>query len=360
MGSPDDTNGVPPPSLVNQQQPVQYAPPPPQGYAPPPGPLPAGQQYAPPPSQQYAPPPTQQYAPPPGQQYAPPPGQQYAPVPTHGQYAPPPLPNQIQYQTPQSPPPSFGHSPGTADPPPSFEEAVAGTGVDPSKAPPPEKKEDPPNYMDITLIPEDNILYRANVKPMTASTAKFERKADGISTADPIVQDNPDELFRFFMTHLLEKPGLLVQVTGTHQESHQVHETHTDSDGHVHHTHRTEVRTVTDFTFSVDASAFVQPDWTAIFALPKDKNVKRAQNQNVRAVGAHMPEFSVPPGQFRQALEEFTTSKNLLKEKAIKERLAAHYPIGIDVQTFYQMNIANIAMAARSRAMGLVIQAAML
>ncbi|KAJ3096173.1 hypothetical protein HDU97_006179 [Phlyctochytrium planicorne] len=339
-----------------------------------------------------------------------------------------PLPSKASYD------PAAQVQPGSSsstyeESPPSFADAVSGTEANQSGKVP------LPDYYDISIIPQENLLLRQNVQPMTASTAKFERTTEGVQSTDPILQENPDELFRFFLTHLIEKPGMSVHVQGTHQESHTVTETTTNSDGSTSTSTRTETRTVTDFTYYINADGYILPDWTAVFALPKKGAT--SQTQNVRAIGAHMPEYSVPPGQFREALEEFTRSKNLLKEiqmekeipwdynslrmsittavrltgywgsvsvtfprknykmavfsssaiseisrscvtwvflaltclwiiflplyfilrKAVKGRLAAHYPIGIDVPTFYQRNINNIVMLARRRAFGTVVQA---
>ncbi|KAJ3115677.1 Ca(2+)-dependent cysteine protease [Phlyctochytrium bullatum] len=224
----------------------------------------------------------------------------------HGTDAQPNVPLSLQYE--QLDP--------AAPPPPSFEEAVQQLQQN--------HAQDaqnigvlPPDYFDVSLIPNENVVMRQSVQPMEASGATFERKNKGIISFDESLQHNPDELYRFFLTHLLEKPGMKVWVTGTHPETRVVHETHTNSDGSTSHSTRTETHTVTDFSFGLDATPFVAQDWTAIFALPKGA----ARKQNQRAIGAHVPKLDAEGGQFRAALEEFTRSKNLLKEIQLEKEV---------------------------------------
>ncbi|KAJ3098955.1 hypothetical protein HDU97_003556 [Phlyctochytrium planicorne] len=286
-------------------------------------------------------------------------------------------------------------------PPPTFEEAMkpglretsTATATDPMQ-------KDEGEFVDLSIIPTENILFRRDVQPMAASTAKFERTWDGVESSDEMLQQNPDELFKFFLTHLIERPGLSCNIQGTHQVT-------------SHHNGKRRTRTVTDFAFKIPLDACVHPEWHAAFALPNGQRTE--QRKFVQNIGAHVPEHGVESGQFKTVLEEFTASKNLLKEiqmekeipwnyqlvrqsmfaairstgyrgnisvsfprtnhkmavfassktskiyrnkwtwlflKAVKERLAAHYAIGLDPRLFYQRNVVNVVMSVRMRVKG--------
>ncbi|KAI8850892.1 hypothetical protein BC829DRAFT_388025 [Chytridium lagenaria] len=259
--------------------------------------------------------------------------------------------------------------------PPSFADALSTLSPEDAQA----SDSSPPDYFEISLLPQQNVLLRQNVQPLEASQAVYQRKAEGISSFDERLQANPDELYRFFLTHLVEKPGLLVNCKGTHTETR-------------HHNGKSETKTVVDFNF------YRTVTWAN--------------------VGAHTPNLAAESGQFRKALEEFTTSKNLLKEnpwdynnlrkafktairatgyrynikitftrpnssitifssstlsqmaqswitwvlfgthiKKVSGRLAAHFPIAVPAATFFQRNVATGDGSGKRRAMGKVVRA---
>ncbi|KAI8614990.1 hypothetical protein BC830DRAFT_337466 [Chytriomyces sp. MP71] len=66
---------------------------------------------------------------------------------------------------------------------------------------------------------------------------------------------------------------------------------------------RTERHTVTDFVFSIDATNYVAPTWERIVATP-NKDLKE-------------PEL----GEWRAVMEEFTRSRNLLKEIHLQKQI---------------------------------------
>lgn len=77
----------------------------------------------------------------------------------------------------------------------------------------------PPNYFDISIVPNNVVLHYNEVPPYTEpSTAQIERKRDGVMTFDPLVDNNPDQLWLYFMTYLNEKPSLAVNIHGYHVE----------------------------------------------------------------------------------------------------------------------------------------------
>lgn len=77
----------------------------------------------------------------------------------------------------------------------------------------------PPNYFDISVVPNGSVLHYNEVVPYTEpSKAEIERKNDGVLSFDPLVDKNPDQLWLYFMTYLNEKPSVAVNVHGYHVE----------------------------------------------------------------------------------------------------------------------------------------------
>jgi hypothetical protein len=73
----------------------------------------------------------------------------------------------------------------------------------------------PPNYFDISIVPNGAILYNNDVIPFTeASKAEIERDSTGVVSFDPLIDRNPDQLWLYFMTYLNEKPQLKVHIRG--------------------------------------------------------------------------------------------------------------------------------------------------
>jgi hypothetical protein len=81
---------------------------------------------------------------------------------------------------------------------------------------------------------------------------------------------------------------MAVKIHGTHTETR--HSSHTDGEGHTRHT--TETVTVTDFSFSIDATPFVTNQWSRIVCL---KNGSEC-------------------GTWKDILADYTASGNKLKE----------------------------------------------
>jgi hypothetical protein len=75
----------------------------------------------------------------------------------------------------------------------------------------------PPNYFDISLIPNGAVSYYTEIIPDTeASKAKIERKNGSIISFDPLIDKNTDQLWLYFMTYLYENPSLFVNIQGHH------------------------------------------------------------------------------------------------------------------------------------------------
>ena len=77
----------------------------------------------------------------------------------------------------------------------------------------------PPNYFDISIVPDNCVLHYNEVTPYTEpSTAVVKRNEDGVLSFDPAIDNNPDQLWLYLMTYLNEKPTLGVTIHGYHVE----------------------------------------------------------------------------------------------------------------------------------------------
>jgi hypothetical protein len=77
----------------------------------------------------------------------------------------------------------------------------------------------PPNYFDISIVPNNVVLHYNEVVPYTEpSKAIVERKNEGVVSFDPLIDRNPDQLWLYFMTYLNEKPSAGVNIHGYHVE----------------------------------------------------------------------------------------------------------------------------------------------
>nr|KAJ3422240.1 hypothetical protein HK105_000599 [Polyrhizophydium stewartii] len=166
-------------------------------------------------------------------------------------------------------------------PPPSYAQALAA-------APTLQVVVLPPGFFDFSTVPETNILFPQQC-PQLVSPSPVPVKKEGYETFtfSRVLDNNPDELWRFFMSHL-DRPGLLVRIHGYH------HETRTRV---VHEGASTRVETyqvqVDDFNFSLNASAYVSEQWSRLVCMPRNGK---------------------PPLTYRQTIEEYTRSRNKLKE----------------------------------------------
>jgi hypothetical protein len=77
----------------------------------------------------------------------------------------------------------------------------------------------PPNYFDMSIVPDNAVLHYNKVVPYTEpSKAGVQRKKEGVLSFDPLIDKNPDQLRLYFMTYLNEKPTLDVNIRGYHIE----------------------------------------------------------------------------------------------------------------------------------------------
>ena len=83
----------------------------------------------------------------------------------------------------------------------------------------PDVRDLPPNYYDISIVPNNAVLHYNEVVPYTEpSKAAVERIKEGVLSFDPLIDRNPDELWLYFMTYLNEKPSVGVNIHGYHVE----------------------------------------------------------------------------------------------------------------------------------------------
>jgi hypothetical protein len=77
----------------------------------------------------------------------------------------------------------------------------------------------PPNYFDISIVPNGAVLYNSDVTPYTeASKAEIERNKERVLSFNPLIDKNPDQLWLYFMTYLNEKPQVKIIIRGFHEE----------------------------------------------------------------------------------------------------------------------------------------------
>jgi hypothetical protein len=77
----------------------------------------------------------------------------------------------------------------------------------------------PPNYFDISIVPNNAVLHYNEVVPFTEpSKAKIDRKNEGPYSLDPLIDSNSDQLWLYFMTYLNEKPFVSINIHGYHMQ----------------------------------------------------------------------------------------------------------------------------------------------
>jgi hypothetical protein len=83
----------------------------------------------------------------------------------------------------------------------------------------PDEDDELPDYLDISIVPEGAILQRHQVVPLDGPSAVvIERKRQGVNSFDARLDNDSDELWRYFMTYLDERPQLCVSIQGYHTE----------------------------------------------------------------------------------------------------------------------------------------------
>ncbi|KAJ3202411.1 hypothetical protein HDU67_000578, partial [Dinochytrium kinnereticum] len=193
----------------------------------------------------------------------------------------------------------------------------------------------PPLYWDITIVPNTEVLYRTELPELFESKATFVKTKNSIKSHDPRLEYNPDELFRYFITHIKDKPTLLIDIKGTHQERIEKIETYTDNNGNTRTKTLYEEETFVDFEFSFDLTSYVSDEWSHIVATDKSG---LAENSHFTFSGHRIivgcgdgdgeERPLLPDSQskgWRPVLEEFTQSRNWFKEIHLAKEIPWDY-----------------------------------
>ncbi|KAJ3331149.1 hypothetical protein HDU76_003971 [Blyttiomyces sp. JEL0837] len=219
-----------------------------------------------------------------------------------------------------------------------------------------ENVDGPPSYFNSTIIPSGEVFYYEELnsqafQEFTGSQATFTRgDKKCIKSHDPILDRNPNELFKFFLTHLEEPPQLQVHIVGTHRDTIHKHETYTDSHGNVRSRTVSESITVTDFDFKFDLSNYVSPQWSYIRAdrrgkmegcCPKcredcskdcardcgrcEDDCRRDCNTECVCPCKEEEEVETIDGAWRAVLESYTRSGNWFKEIHLSKEVPFDY-----------------------------------
>ncbi|KAI9331385.1 hypothetical protein BDR26DRAFT_870454, partial [Obelidium mucronatum] len=118
-----------------------------------------------------------------------------------------------------------------------------------------------------------------------------------------------DALFNYFLYYLREKPVMMISIQGTRQETRLVTRQVSDGNGgsrtETHH----ETHTVTDFNFSIDVSNYISNEWERVMAVPKQTSTEQ------------QPVL----GPWKAVLDQFISSKNLLKEIHMQKEVVWDY-----------------------------------
>jgi hypothetical protein len=160
----------------------------------------------------------------------------------------------------------------------------------------------PPGYFDI--VPDSYAFFPPKLPSSGPkhSTATAREKFKGVYSHDPILDRNPNELWRFLVSNL-RQPRLAVHVSGTHTETRSTGQGGiATGQGGIANGGTTTTHTVTDFSFYVDVSKYVIPQWIRIVARPKSKKDQ-------------------PTPTLRETLEEYTSSTNPFKELRLEKQL---------------------------------------
>ncbi|KAI8850221.1 hypothetical protein BC829DRAFT_390152 [Chytridium lagenaria] len=180
----------------------------------------------------------------------------------------------------------------------------------------------PPSYWDITIVPNTEVLYRTELPEISDSQAIYTKTKNSVKSHDPRLEYNPDELFRYFLTHIKQKPVLFIDIKGYHKERIERQETYTDSHGHAQTRIRVEEETRTDFEFSFDLTSYVSDQWSHIVALDKSNTTSSCVFKNKDCyfkLGSSEEEGAPllgdePSKGWRHVLEDYTKSGNWFKE----------------------------------------------
>jgi hypothetical protein len=169
------------------------------------------------------------------------------------------------------------------DAPPSYEEALNNT---------PSHETTLPEITDFSQIPQGHTLFNdGRTISRIRSPASFEMNSSGIKTFDKLLDKDPEELWKFFISHL-NKPKILIKIKGHHTE------THYDTDN------TTREEEVIDFEFQLDMTQYISDNWIKIQSEPRK---------------------AYPQKSYKESLQEYTQSDNKFKEIYMQKQVIWNY-----------------------------------
>ncbi|KAH6587362.1 hypothetical protein BASA50_001291 [Batrachochytrium salamandrivorans] len=210
------------------------------------------------------------------------------PQPSYSSEQPPYSSEQPSFQPP--PPPSYDTALAESFQGPSWVVGAPAGSIAPSlpQALPPSL---PPDYFDVSIIPVGSILFPQNCPPLgTYSDASIIRSSftHNIESHDPQLDQNPDALWRFFMSNV-QNPQLTVDIHGYHTE--RKYREEIQSDGTTNTT--THDEDVSDFRIKIEVTRLMSTYWSRIVCVPNKETGPRT---------------------LRETLEDYTRSENIWKE----------------------------------------------
>ncbi|CAF0950849.1 unnamed protein product [Adineta steineri] len=162
----------------------------------------------------------------------------------------------------------------------------------------------PPNYFDISIVPNGAVLYNIDVTPYTeASTVEIERDEKRVLSFNSLIDKNPDQLWLYFMTYLNEKPQVKIIIRGYQRKLIKEGEFYYDSNGNLRNGINEAVE-VTDFKCSIDLSSYTSERWWRVAVMPSVETIEADEIVTLR-----------------DAIEQYTLSNKKVKEILMKKQI---------------------------------------
>ncbi|CAF3714875.1 unnamed protein product [Adineta steineri] len=163
----------------------------------------------------------------------------------------------------------------------------------------------PPNYFDISVVPNGAVLYNIDVTPYTeASTVEIERDEKCVLSFNALIDKNPDQLWLYFMTYLNEKPQVKIIIRGYQHKFIMAHETYYDMNGDLQTCMHDKIDEVTDFQCSIDLSSYTDERWWRVAVMPSVEAIEAGEIVTLR-----------------DALEQYTLSNKKVKEIIMEKQI---------------------------------------
>lgn len=173
--------------------------------------------------------------------------------------------------------------------------------------------QEPPSYYEsVALLPDPTskiVLFDhlPSIALESSSRVVSETSNDAVISYDQLLDNNAEELWKYFLSNLSMKPKYSLMISGTHVETKEVEaqqdrsDKSTATDSTKEKKPRKEKISIDDFKMDIDVSAYVRDQWQSISSERPDSEAKY---QSVRDV-----------------LEDYTLSQTELKEIELKKVL---------------------------------------